>query len=402
MTTSTSNAQRRQRRNWNQRRGDNESNQQTALITASQALEQHVAPIGDNLLQLLGGQRVTRDRWMAVMLKGFTDHPRLRQCDPLTIQSALLEAAGMGLEPFVGQQAWILPYWSSKRSCYEAKLIPGYQGLLSGVDRKQCPVVVARVVYSGDTFAVRYAPKQIVEHVPSWPRSGERIAVYSMVEFAGGQIDYEPLSIDEVEDVRKRSKAATDGPWVSDYDEMAKKTALRRHMKRLPKTPSGERLMALDAEAENDAYGAPPPASVKPLRGVAAVHAQLGVGQQSQEDPPPPDEHPAGQAKQVSESKSGDGERPDLVARLKTAAAAHRDVADKNATDEQRAQLVDALASIDGKAVGVLLEQAFGLKPGDDGKFKLSRSDAAALLDVYGDDSELFTVEASALAADKA
>jgi len=56
--------------------------------------------------------------------------------------------------------------------------------------------------------------------------------------------------MDEIELVRSRSKAANSGPWVTDWNGMAKKTVVRRLCKYLPMSPEIEKAMLLDVEAE--------------------------------------------------------------------------------------------------------------------------------------------------------
>jgi len=54
----------------------------------------------------------------------------------------------------------------------------------------------------------------------------------------------------QVEEIRKRSKASSDGPWVTDWDEMAKKTVLRRLCKLLPASIELQTAVSLDERAE--------------------------------------------------------------------------------------------------------------------------------------------------------
>jgi recombination protein RecT len=54
---------------------------------------------------------------------------------------------------------------------------------------------------------------------------------------SNGEIDTEVMTLAEVEAIRKRSKASGSGPWVTDFEEMAKKTVIRRHSKRLTLSP---------------------------------------------------------------------------------------------------------------------------------------------------------------------
>jgi hypothetical protein len=53
----------------------------------------------------------------------------------------------------------------------------------------------------------------------------------------------------DVDAIRRRSRASSAGPWVTDYNEMAKKTVLRRHFKILPMaTEDLSRALAMDHE----------------------------------------------------------------------------------------------------------------------------------------------------------
>ena len=56
----------------------------------------------------------------------------------------------------------------------------------------------------------------------------------------------EVMSYDEIEAVRSRSKAAKSGPWVTDWEEMARKTVVRRGSKYLPLSIESQRAIAQD------------------------------------------------------------------------------------------------------------------------------------------------------------
>ena len=69
---------------------------------------------------------------------------------------------------------------------------------------------------------------------------------YAVCQFKDGTKKYEVMSKKEVDDIRKRSRAGQSGPWVTDYEEMAKKTVFKRLSKWLPVTPD------LEAAVEHD------------------------------------------------------------------------------------------------------------------------------------------------------
>jgi recombination protein RecT len=59
-------------------------------------------------------------------------------------------------------------------------------------------------------------------------------AVYAEAKLTSGEVQTAVLTKDEVEGIRKRSRAGASGPWATDWSEMAKKTAIRRLSKLLP------------------------------------------------------------------------------------------------------------------------------------------------------------------------
>jgi recombination protein RecT len=54
------------------------------------------------------------------------------------------------------------------------------------------------------------------------------------------------MSVEDVEKIRKRSKAADNGPWVTDWEAMAKKTAIKQLCKYLPLSIEVQRGLAAD------------------------------------------------------------------------------------------------------------------------------------------------------------
>jgi recombination protein RecT len=97
---------------------------------------------------------------------------------------------------------------------------------------------------------------EVVKHVPHFLRrdagkpskAGEVYAVYCRVTLKGDVTKTEVMSRDDVEAIRKRSRAGSSGPWVTDWNEMAKKTVWRRTQKWLPL--SAEILDAMDSDQD--------------------------------------------------------------------------------------------------------------------------------------------------------
>ena len=71
-------------------------------------------------------------------------------------------------------------------------------------------------------------------------------AEYAVARLKDGGYQFEVMSRAEIEQVRKKSKAGSSGPWVEHWDEMAKKTVLRRLCKLLPSSIELARAVAMD------------------------------------------------------------------------------------------------------------------------------------------------------------
>jgi recombinational DNA repair protein RecT len=73
--------------------------------------------------------------------------------------------------------------------------------------------------------------------------------VYAIAKTKDGGIYREVMSKSDIEQVRNVSRAKNAGPWVDWYDEMARKTVIRRIAKRLPSSTDLEKLLEHDNEA---------------------------------------------------------------------------------------------------------------------------------------------------------
>ena len=74
---------------------------------------------------------------------------------------------------------------------------------------------------------------------------GPVIGYYAVIKYRDGAFDFEPMSLAQVDAIRDRAdawKAFKEGkikstPWATDHDEMSKKTAIKRLIKRAPQSP---------------------------------------------------------------------------------------------------------------------------------------------------------------------
>lgn len=194
------------------------------------------------------------DRFIRVALTTMMRTPKLAQCDQASFFNALLTLSQLGIEPD-GRRAHLIPFENRKRGVTECQLIIDYKGLAELAMRSGAVANLhADVVCENDDF--EYDRGQLVRHKVDFrkPR-GNAYAVYALCRFKDGTEKVEAMSVDEVEDIRNRSRAGNAGPWVTDWREMAKKTVFRRLSKWLPL--SAEFHEAADADADDDAIDVP-------------------------------------------------------------------------------------------------------------------------------------------------
>jgi len=196
-------------------------------------------------------RHLTPERMIRVALTAYKTTPALQKCDPISIASAIMEAAQLGLEPDgVLGHAYLVPYGS------RCQLIPGYKGLCELAYRSgKVTKIAAEVVRENDWFEYEYGLDERLKHIPADQDRGAVTHVYAYYKMTGGGSAFNVLSVQDVEDVRKSSRAANNGPWVTHWDEMAKKTCIRRLLKLAPLSVEVARAVAIDEYAE---AGMPP------------------------------------------------------------------------------------------------------------------------------------------------
>ncbi|NKW39045.1 recombination protein RecT [Rhodococcus hoagii] len=172
------------------------------------------------------------DRMARIALTVLRQTPKLNECKPESFLGALMTAAQVGLEPGPLGEAYLVPYGR------EVTFVPGYRGLVKlAWQSGQLESIAAHVVYAGDEFDYSYGLAPTLVHKPALQDRGDVIAAYAVATFKHGGNAFEIMSREDIEAIRKRSKASGSGPWVTDWNEMARKTVMKRLSKWLPLSP---------------------------------------------------------------------------------------------------------------------------------------------------------------------
>lgn len=187
------------------------------------------------------------DRFIRVACTTLMRVPKLAECSQVSFFNSLLTLSQLGIEPD-GRRAHLIPFWNNKLGVYECQLIVDYKGLVELAMRAgNVSNIHADVVCENDEF--EYDRGELKRHKIDFrkPR-GSMFAVYALVRFKDGTEKTEVMTKEEVDSIRARSKSKDAGPWVSDYNEMAKKTAFRRLSKWIILSP--EVADALDQDGD--------------------------------------------------------------------------------------------------------------------------------------------------------
>ena len=223
-------------------------------------------------------KHLTPERMTRVALTATLRNPALLNCLPESLMNALLICSQAGLEPD-GRLAHLIPFGN------QVQVIFDFKGLVTLALRNGAEAVFADKVCEYDFFEAGVVEgRKVITHKPDWSKPRGTPFCYYAVCKRGGEVDWEVMSMDEVEAIRARSRAATKGPWVTDFDEMAKKTVLRRMSKRWDLLPEISEVINADADT-------PSPFNLAPVaRPVFETKPTVTVmpGNESPELPPEP------------------------------------------------------------------------------------------------------------------
>lgn len=195
---------------------------------------------------------MTPDRYARICLTAMMRTPKLAQCTQVSLFKAMLDCSSLGLEPD-GRRAHLIPYDVKEKGTWkvirtEAQLIIDYKGIVELAKRSgEVASIRAELVCEKDEFSWENG---IVTHRIDWRAAdrGKVQCVYSHVRNKNGIDEYEVMTLKEIDAIRARSKAKDSGPWVTDYNEMAKKTVIRRHSKKLTLSPEFADALEKDAD----------------------------------------------------------------------------------------------------------------------------------------------------------
>lgn len=208
-----------------------------------------------NQMALALPKHMTADRLARIATTELRKVPALAKCNIESFMGAIMQCAQLGLEPGSALgHAYLLPFGNGKASdgLSNCQLIIGYRGMIDLARRSgQIVSIAARAVHERDQFTYEYGLHEDLQHKPCEDgEPGKLTHVYAVARLKDGGVQFEVMSKLEVDKVKAQSKAGNNGPWVSHYEEMAKKTVIRRLFKYLPVSIELQQAVTLDERAD--------------------------------------------------------------------------------------------------------------------------------------------------------
>ena len=193
---------------------------------------------------------ITPERFTRMALSAINNTPKLSECTPMSFIAAMMNAAQLGLEPNTPLgQAYLIPY--KNHGALECQFQLGYKGLIDLAYRNErMQSIEAHTIHENDEFYYELGLEPKLRHVPSWEDRGEIKGFYAVFRMDNGGYRFEVMSREDVDRFAaaySRAFASEKGsPWKTNYEEMAKKTVIKKLLKYAPIKADFRKAMSLD------------------------------------------------------------------------------------------------------------------------------------------------------------
>lgn len=207
---------------------------------------------------------ITPERFTRMVLTALSTDKKLELCTPQSFLGAMMTAAQLGLEPNTPLgQAYLIPY--KNKGVLECQFQIGYKGLIDLAYRSgEVEIIQAQVAYENDEFDYELGLDPKLKHKPAKDNRGNPIYYYAIFKTKSGGYGFEVMSIHDIKVHAKKysqSYSSEYSPWQKNFDEMAKKTVLKRVLKYAPLKSDFVRAIAVDEtvkkEISDDMYTVP-------------------------------------------------------------------------------------------------------------------------------------------------
>jgi phage RecT family recombinase len=217
-------------------------NNAVATLRPIDRFKQEISLRKDMMLPLLP-KTLSFDKFEAMVIAAVGSNPKLLECDRASLLKACIQAAelGLSLNPTLGEGD-ILQVWDSRSKSYHAQFRPRYMGLMKLARQSgEIAKIEAEILREKDDYLIQKGDDPRLEHRVKLGDRGEKVGAYCIWTLKDGTKQFEVMDRAEILQIRERSSARTKdgkvvGPWLTDEDEMWRKTVVRRATKYMPRS----------------------------------------------------------------------------------------------------------------------------------------------------------------------
>ena len=172
-----------------------------------------------------------RERFVQNCLAVMNEKPELAQINKAEVIQGLCKAAYLGLD-FMSKECYLIPYGKSVQFQTDYK---GEKKFVKNYSIRPIQEIYAKVVREGDTFKEKIVDgRPSIDFEPLPFNGNDYVGAFAVVLYKDGGMEYEVMTTKDINSVRNNySKAANSKAWKNSWDEMAKKTVLRRLCKHI-------------------------------------------------------------------------------------------------------------------------------------------------------------------------
>ena len=180
------------------------------------------------------------------------ENPNIAKYGQQKIMAGLLKGAYLGLD-FYSKECYLVPYGNDLNYQTDYR---GAKKLAKKYSIRPIKDIYAKLVHEGDLFEEKIiGGEQSFDFKPKPFNDGKIIGAFAVVLYTDGGMAYETMSLADLENTRKASKASNSPAWKNFTGEMYKKTVLHRLCKHIEldfENPTQQNMFLSGMEIETD------------------------------------------------------------------------------------------------------------------------------------------------------
>ena len=180
------------------------------------------------------------------------ENPNIAKYGQQKIMAGLLKGAYLGLD-FYSKECYLVPYGNDLNYQTDYR---GAKKLAKKYSIRPIKDIYAKLVHEGDLFEEKIiGGEQSFDFNPKPFNDGKIIGAFAVVLYTDGGMAYDTMSLADLENTRKASKASNSPAWKNFTGEMYKKTVLHRLCKHIEldfENPTQQNMFLSGMEIETD------------------------------------------------------------------------------------------------------------------------------------------------------